>query len=488
MSYRDDFIKYNGYSPEEKTIQENEKKPWEKEPEQPEMPSMAESFGKNAFNNVEALYSGLLNFAGTMQANSDDPYNQLRGEYMRQGADWLEKDMQQRAATMPQKNFGGFFDAVTNPDYYTNPLGLAADLGQSFGSFVGMLPMTVFTPEIAMPAQMARAGAQLFGKMGASKLASAASKYYMNKLTQDSIEDTIAKSGMEKAIETFGKERVAATMKNPIQSAVGNSFNWAAKSFLPDAASNAGSMRSDMEENGITDTGEQWNRMVGEFATEAPADFLSEYLEGAILGGKLGRAIGGPNAGRVRRAAQNLLIGAPVNMANEGLQEGAQQVSTNYWSGGDDLMEGVPESIRAGAFGGAGPSFVGSVNQLMTATPHEGKGTTQDNTPTNKETTNVQEYAEEQGDNTEDSAKTTQDNASNIGGNSNAKAIYDVFHEAGYSDAYISGILGRVELENNFDTSDVPETDTEDAEFHELGKGERTRPAGRIHASEVCAS
>lgn len=387
-----------------------------KEPEQPEMPSMAESFGKNAFNNVEALYSGLLNFAGTMQANSDDPYNQLRGEYMRQGADWLEKDMQQRAATMPQKNFGGFFDAVTNPDYYTNPLGLAADLGQSFGSFVGMFPMTVFTPEIAMPAQMARAGAQLFGKMGASKLASAASKYYMNKLAQDAVENTIAKSGIEKAIETFGKERVAATLKNPIQSAVGNSFNWAAKSFLPDAASNAGSMRSDMEENGITDTGEQWNRMVGEFATEAPADFLSEYLEGAILGGKLGRAIGGPNAGRVRRAAQNLLIGAPVNMANEGLQEGAQQVSTNYWSGGDDLMEGVPESIRAGAFGGAGPSFVGSVNQLMTATPHEGKGTTQDNTPTNKETTNVQEYAEEQGDNTEDSAVVSESGDTNNNG------------------------------------------------------------------------
>ena len=42
-------------------------------------------------------------------------------------------------------------------------------------------------------------------------------------------------------------------------------------------------------------------------------------------------------------------------------------------------------------------------------------------------------------------------------GNENAKAIYDVFRAAGYNNNAIAGILGRVQQEHSFDTSDVEE-------------------------------
>lgn len=46
-------------------------------------------------------------------------------------------------------------------------------------------------------------------------------------------------------------------------------------------------------------------------------------------------------------------------------------------------------------------------------------------------------------------------------GHENAWAIYDVFKADGYSDNAIAGILGRVQQEHNFDTSDVPEHEEE---------------------------
>ena len=46
-------------------------------------------------------------------------------------------------------------------------------------------------------------------------------------------------------------------------------------------------------------------------------------------------------------------------------------------------------------------------------------------------------------------------------GHENAWAIYDVFKAAGYNDNAIAGILGRVQHEHNFDTSDVPEHEEE---------------------------
>ena len=46
-------------------------------------------------------------------------------------------------------------------------------------------------------------------------------------------------------------------------------------------------------------------------------------------------------------------------------------------------------------------------------------------------------------------------------GHENAWAIYDVFKQAGYNDNAIAGILGRVQQEHNFDTSDVPEHEEE---------------------------
>lgn len=41
----------------------------------------------------------------------------------------------------------------------------------------------------------------------------------------------------------------------------------------------------------------------------------------------------------------------------------------------------------------------------------------------------------------------------------NAKVVYKRFKDAGYSDDAIAGIMGRVQQEHNFDTSDVPEHD-----------------------------
>ena len=46
-------------------------------------------------------------------------------------------------------------------------------------------------------------------------------------------------------------------------------------------------------------------------------------------------------------------------------------------------------------------------------------------------------------------------------GHANAWAIADVFRKAGYNDEAIAGILGRVQQEHNFDTSDVPEHEEE---------------------------
>ena len=46
-------------------------------------------------------------------------------------------------------------------------------------------------------------------------------------------------------------------------------------------------------------------------------------------------------------------------------------------------------------------------------------------------------------------------------GHANAWAITDVFRRAGYNDEAIAGILGRVQQEHNFDTSDVPEHEEE---------------------------
>ena len=46
--------------------------------------------------------------------------------------------------------------------------------------------------------------------------------------------------------------------------------------------------------------------------------------------------------------------------------------------------------------------------------------------------------------------------------NANAKAIYERFKQAGYSDSFIAGVLGRVQQEHNFQTSDVPISYLED--------------------------
>ena len=67
-------------------------------------------------------------------------------------------------------------------------------------------------------------------------------------------------------------------------------------------------------------------------------------------------------------------------------------------------------------------------------------------------------------------------------GHENAWAIYDVFREAGYSDNAIAGILGRVQQEHNFDTSNVEEYDDAETGLHLGGYGMFQWNGGRTTA------
>ena len=232
----------------------------------------------------------------------------------------------------------GFLDRVSDIDYWTDPYGVGMDIAMLSGSMVPQLPVVAAMPEIGV----GRLAGGLLGKLGGKFATNAARD--TNMLTHAG--NTIA-AGLNKAGSALGGS-TAAQMEH-----------WALAGGPTTAMMNAGGLYEDLKKQGYDDS-QIANSMYGMMQEELPQDFLTGALAGLALSGKLGRVVGGQNAGRLRQGVQNFAINAPINVASEYFDEANQQRLQNKYTNkpyGSDIFNLTDDEKAAGA-SAAAPALI----------------------------------------------------------------------------------------------------------------------------------
>ena len=207
------------------------------------------------------------------------------------------------------------------------------------GSLAGQAPLMALVPG----GLVGKVAGGLLGRLGTGALTKAATESGMGKYLAEMATGGIAKQA----------ERV---MRGPTVNAMGD---WAIRTAPLTALTNAGGIYGDLKEQGYSD-GEIAKNMYGMMAEEMPQDFLTGALSGLALSGKLGRVLGGKNAGRLRQFGQNFAINAPIEVASEYFDEANQQRLQNKYSNkpyGENILNLLPDEAAAGA-SAAGPAVI----------------------------------------------------------------------------------------------------------------------------------
>lgn len=284
---------------------------------------------------AKPVSEGLINNGQYLNKVSQD----LAGGSMKQGKSqdgyWQDK---------------GFLDRVSDIDYWTDPYGVGMDIAMLGGSMVPQLPILAAMPEVGV----GRLAGGLLGKLG-SKFATNAARD-TNMLTHAG--NTIA-AGLNKAGSALGGS-TAAQMEH-----------WALAGGPTTAMMNAGGLYEDLKKQGYDDS-QIANSMYGMMQEELPQDFLTGALAGLALSGKLGRVVGGQNAGRLRQGVQNFAINAPINVASEYFDEANQQRLQNKYTNkpyGSDIFNLTDDEKAAGASAAAPaliPGALGGAKNVIT--------------------------------------------------------------------------------------------------------------------------
>lgn len=272
---------------------------------------------------AKPVSEGLINNGQYLNKVSQD----LAGGSMKQGKSqdgyWQDK---------------GFLDRVSDIDYWTDPYGVGMDIAMLGGSMVPQLPVLAAMPEVGV----GRLAGGLLGKLGGKFATNAARD--TNMLTHAG--NTIA-AGLNKAGSALGGS-TAAQMEH-----------WALAGGPTTSLMNAGGLYEDLRKQGYDDS-QIANSMYGMMQEELPQDFLTGALAGLALSGKLGRVVGGQNAGRLRQGVQNFAINAPINVASEYFDEANQQRLQNKYTNkpyGSDIFNLTDDEKAAGA-SAAAPALI----------------------------------------------------------------------------------------------------------------------------------
>ena len=284
---------------------------------------------------AKPVSEGLINNGRYLNKVSQD----LAGGSMKQGKSqdgyWQDK---------------GFLDRVSDIDYWTDPYGVGMDIAMLGGSMVPQLPVLAAMPEVGV----GRLAGGLLGKLGGKFATNAARD--TNMLTHAG--NTIA-AGLNKAGSALGGS-TAAQMEH-----------WALAGGPTTAMMNAGGLYEDLKKQGYDDS-QIANSMYGMMQEELPQDFLTGALAGLALSGKLGRVVGGQNAGRLRQGVQNFAINAPINVASEYFDEANQQRLQNKYTNkpyGQDIFNLTADEKAAGASAAAPaliPGMFGGAKNVIT--------------------------------------------------------------------------------------------------------------------------
>lgn len=284
---------------------------------------------------AKPVSEGLINNGQYLNKVSQD----LAGGSMKQGKSqdgyWQDK---------------GFLDRVSDIDYWTDPYGVGMDIAMLGGSMVPQLPVLAAMPEVGV----GRLAGGLLGKLGGKFATNAARD--TNMLTHAG--NTIA-AGLNKAGSALGGS-TAAQMEH-----------WALAGGPTTALMNAGGLYEDLKKQGYDDS-QIANNMYGMMQEEMPQDFLTGALAGLALSGKLGRVVGGQNAGRLRQGVQNFAINAPINVASEYFDEANQQRLQNKYTNkpyGQDIFNLTADEKAAGASAAAPaliPGMFGGAKNVIT--------------------------------------------------------------------------------------------------------------------------
>lgn len=298
-------------------------------------------------------------------------------------------------------------------DYWTNPAGAAADMGQGVGSSAALLPVAAVTAPL-VPEGATAAGAGLFGR--------ALTKFGLNKLGQ-------------KMASEAGKDLI----------------KWGtagALSKIPESVSEGGNVVDELRKMGYSD--QDIKAIADDVALKNMPVLMAEgALELTGLTGKLGKAFLKPTDSILKSVAKNIALnagtGMPTNWYSEGAQQGIQNEATGKRTpSGMGYMN--PFTWGSDEFAAAGAGAVGSLPFSFLGGVHGGIRNRKGNTVDNADVNNV--------DQTDNSAsqQSSQNESSPIV--EQAGDLKDIINEAantyGVSPELIAAVIKQ---ESDFDQS-----------------------------------
>ena len=302
------------------------------------------TFVDNIAGGLEGFASGGLNALGTagkaFYINGEAP--RAVGEMGKWlvdrsiGLDEMAAENQRRSGLLKEYEEQGLLDRVTNPKYWMDARGFAADFGNLFGSQIPFFAMSAVMPEIGVAAKVSQALNSGLGKVGLNRAAG---------LFAPRVKALVG-----------GEERTLAGGAG--REALGDFTSWAPTGVI-DAASNTGDVAQYLREQGYSDD-EIYGRMKKAFGYELPYDIASQGLFGAFMGGRGVRAaLSGKS--KARNIGVNAGLGV-VDAFNEGFQE---HVQTQAVEGATDQPVGTLWNQTPGERSASTSAIIGSAVPIL---------------------------------------------------------------------------------------------------------------------------
>lgn len=302
------------------------------------------TFVDNIAGGLEGFASGGLNALGTagkaFYINGEAP--RAVGEMGKWlvdrsiGLDEMAAENQRRSGLLKEYEEQGLLDRATNPKYWMDARGFAADFGNLFGSQIPFFAMSAVMPEIGVAAKVSQVLNSGLGKVGLNRAAG---------LFAPRVKALVG-----------GEERTLAGGAG--REALGDFTSWAPTGVI-DAASNTGEVAQYLREQGYSDD-EIYGRMKKAFGYELPYDIASQGLFGTFMGGRGVRAaLSGKS--KARNIGVNAGLGV-VDAANEGFQE---HVQTQAVEGATDQPVGTLWNQTPGERSASTSAFIGSAVPIL---------------------------------------------------------------------------------------------------------------------------
>ena len=302
------------------------------------------TFVDNIAGGLEGFASGGLNALGTagkaFYINGEAP--RAVGEMGKWlvdrsiGLDEMAAENQRRSGLLKEYEEQGLLDRVTNPKYWMDARGFAADFGNLFGSQIPFFAMSAVMPEIGVAAKVSQALNSGLGKVGLNRAAG---------LFAPRVKALVG-----------GEERTLAGGAG--REALGDFTSWAPTGVI-DAASNTGDVAQYLREQGYSDD-EIYERMKKAFGYELPYDIASQGLFGTFMGGRGVRAaLSGKS--KARNIGVNAGLGV-VDAFNEGFQE---HVQTQAVEGATDQPVGTLWNQTPGERSASTSAIIGSAVPIL---------------------------------------------------------------------------------------------------------------------------